>query len=88
MKITIHLPDDLIQQANEAVLEARTTLNGFIENALRKALAKRQDGKPWRELKLTTFGAGGLLPGVNLNNSSAPQDIMEPPDEIRKKLSG
>ena len=88
MKIVIDLPDDLIQQANKAALEAATTLNGFIESALRQALAKRQDGKPGREFKLTTSGSGGLLPGVNLDDSSALQDIMEPPEEIRKKLMG
>jgi hypothetical protein len=51
-------------------------------------LEKRQDGKPGREFKLTTYGSGGLLPGVNLHDSSALQDIMEPPEEIRQKLMG
>jgi hypothetical protein len=88
MKITFDLPDDLIQQANKAALEAKTTLAGFLESALREALAKRQDGNPRREFKVTTFGTGGLFPGVNLDNSSALQDIIEPPDEIRKKLNG
>lgn len=88
MNITIDLPDELFQQASDAALEARTTLNGFIESALRQALAKRQDAKPGREFKLTTSGSGGLLPGVNLDDSSALQDIMEPPEEIRKKLMG
>jgi hypothetical protein len=88
MKIMIDLTDDLVQQANKAALEAKTTLDGFIENALREALAKRQVRKPGSEFKVTTFGSGGLLPGVNLDNSSALQDIMEPPDEIRKKLIG
>jgi hypothetical protein len=88
MRTTINLPDDLILQAKIAALEAKTTLNGFIENALREALAKRKNRKHGREFEVTTFGSGGLLPGVNLDNSSALQDIMEPPDEIRKKLNG
>jgi len=88
MKITIDLPDTLIQQANKAALEAKTTLSVFIENALRESLVKRQDERPRREFKVTTYGSGGLLPGVNLDKSSALQDIMEPPDEIRKKLNG
>jgi hypothetical protein len=88
MKITIDLPDDLIQQANKAALEAEITLNAFLENALREALAKRHYGKPGREFKLTTSGSRGVLPGVNLDDSSALQDIMEPPEEIRKKLMG
>jgi hypothetical protein len=88
MKITIDLPDDLIQQANKAALGADTTLTGFVETALREILSKRQDGKPRREFKVITYGSGGLLPGVNLDNSSELLDIMEPPDEIRKKLNG
>ena len=51
MKIRIDLPDNLMQQANKAALEAKMTLDGFIENALRQWLAKRQDGKSGRELK-------------------------------------
>jgi metal-responsive CopG/Arc/MetJ family transcriptional regulator len=88
MKITIDLPDNLIQQANKTALEADTTLTGFIETALREALAKRQDGKPRREIKVITYGSSGLLPVVNLDNSSELLDIMEPPNEIRKKLNG
>jgi hypothetical protein len=88
MRITIHLPDDLIERAKNAALEADTTLSGFIENALREAMARWQNKKPGREIKLTTSGHGGLLPGVNLDDSSATLDIMEPPDELRKKYLG
>jgi hypothetical protein len=88
MKITIHLPDDLIERAKKAALEADTTLGGFIENALQEALARRRNGKRGREFKVITYGHGGVLPGVNLDDSSALQDIMEPPEEIRKKLMG
>jgi hypothetical protein len=41
-----------------------------------------------REFKWATSGTGGLLPGLNLDDSSALLDLMEPPDEIRKKLNG
>ena len=88
MKITIHLPDDLVERAKKTALEADTTLTGFIENALREALSRRRHNKPGREIKLTVSGYGGLFPGVNLDDSSATLDIMEPPDELQKKLLG
>jgi hypothetical protein len=88
MKITIHLPDDLIQRATKAALETNTTLTGFIESALREALARRKSGDAGREFKVATYGYGGLQPGVNLDDTSALLDIMEPPNEIWKKLTG
>lgn len=88
MKITIHLPDDLIKRAKRAALLADTTFSGFIERALQEALVRRQHGKMRREFKSITYGHGGVLPGVNLDDSSALQDMMEPPEEIRKKLKG
>jgi hypothetical protein len=88
MIITIDLPDDLVQRAKKAALGAKTSLDDIIENALQLALTKQYHGKNGREFKVIASGSGGLLPGVNLDNSSELQDIMEPPDEIRKKLNG
>jgi hypothetical protein len=88
MKITINLPEDLTRRAKEAALDSDMTLAGFIENALQEALARRRNGKRGREFKVITYGHGGVLPGVNLDDSSALQDIMEPPEEIRKKFMG
>jgi hypothetical protein len=41
-----------------------------------------------REFKIITYGTGGLFSGVNLDDTSALLDIMDPPEEIRKKLIG
>jgi hypothetical protein len=87
-EVTIQLPGDLIERVKKAALMASTTLKGFIERALRNALGRRQNGKIGREFKVITYGHGGVRPGVNLDDSSALQDIMEPPEEIRDKLIG
>jgi hypothetical protein len=47
-----------------------------------------RDEETGREFKVSTYGCGGLLPGVNLDDTSALLDIMEPPEEFRKKLMG
>jgi hypothetical protein len=88
MKISIKLPEDLVQRAKMAASESDMTLVEFIETALRVSLVERQDGKPGREFRVNASGSGGLLPGVNLDDTSALLDIMDPPEEIRKKLIG
>ena len=81
MRTTINLPDDLILQAKKAALEADTTLTEIIGDALREALAKRRRKKPQKEFKLITYGKGGVLPGVDLDDTSALLDIMDGLDD-------
>ena len=76
MRTTINLPDDLILQAKKAALDTGTTLTEIIANALREALVKRRSKKARREFKVITSGSGGLLPGVDLDDTSALLDIM------------
>ncbi len=77
MRTTINLPDDLILQAKKAALEADTTLTEIIANALREALAKRRQKRAKHDFKINASGKGGLLPGVNLDDTSALLDIMD-----------
>ena len=63
-------------------------LSELITNVLQKLRSRALRKRSRRVLKVTTYGRGGVLPGVNLDDSSALQDIMEPPEEIRKKLVG
>ncbi len=77
MRTTINLPDDLVTQAKKAALETDTTLTEIIANALREALAKRRRRKAARDFKIIASGRGGLLPGVDLDDTSALLDIMD-----------
>jgi hypothetical protein len=77
MRTTINLPDDLVLQAKRAALDADTTLTEIIANALRESLAKRQKKNTRRDFKIITSGSGGLLPGVDLDDTSALLDIMD-----------
>ena len=85
MRTTINLPDDLILQAKRAALEADTTLTEIIENALREALARRRNEKPKREFKINPSGRGGLMPGVDLDDTSSLLDIMDGIDDPRRR---
>ena len=77
MRTTINLPDDLILQAKKSALDANITLTEFIANALREALCKRRQNLPRKKFKIITYGEGGVLPGVDISDTSALLDIMD-----------
>jgi hypothetical protein len=85
MRTTINLPDDLIQRAKMAALESGTTLTEIIADALRESLADRNSKKSKRDIKIVTSGRGGLLPGVDLDDTSAVLDIMDGIDDLSRR---
>ena len=60
-------------------LESGTTVTAVITEALRERLARHSDrtSKPPAPLDLATTGEGGLLPGVDLDDSATLMDLME-----------
>jgi hypothetical protein len=78
MRTTIYLPDALLAQAKKLAAESRTTVTALIEDALRERLTRKRKTSRSLPAKLTTYGAGGLQPGVDLDDSAALLDLMEP----------
>ena len=76
MRTTIQLPDELLDQARRLALDSGATLTSIIEGALRERLA-RSSAPSARPVKLTTFGALGLQPGVDLDDGANLLDLME-----------
>ena len=52
------------------------TLGAVIEDALRQSLAARKESAG-RRVELPTFAGDGVLPGVDLDDTSALIDLME-----------
>lgn len=78
MRTTLRLPDDLLRQVKRLAADTDRTMTQVIEIALRDLLARRpQREKGRRPVRLPTYGSGGLLPGVNLDDSAALLEIME-----------
>jgi hypothetical protein len=77
MRTTVRLPDELLAEAKKAAAEGRTTLNAVIEDAVRAALARRGGGAPPQPVRLTTFGRGGVRPGIDLDDSASLLEAME-----------
>ena len=76
MRTTIQLPEELLAEAKHAATTSRRTLTQVIEDALREALARRKQHVR-QPVDLPVFGEGGLLPGVDLDDTSALLDLMD-----------
>lgn len=79
MRITVRLDDALLEQAKCEATRRSETLTALIEQGLRLVLAQsRPHEQRKRSVVLPTCRAGGgLLPGIDLNDSVTSLDIME-----------
>jgi len=77
MRTTVRLPDDLLNAARRRAVETGRTLTDVIEDALRAALARQERGAACAPIELPTYGSGGVLPGVDLDDTAALSDLME-----------
>jgi hypothetical protein len=78
MRTTVRLSDGLMNQIKREAEQRGETVTNLIEEGLRLVLAQSQQ-PPRRErviLPVSTAG-GGVLPGVDLNDSALLEDIME-----------
>jgi predicted transcriptional regulator len=76
MRTTIRLDDELLRRAKRHAIETGRTLNAVIEDALRAALQRRR-ATPADRAELPSSGAGGTLPGVDLDNTAALYDVLD-----------
>jgi hypothetical protein len=77
MRTTVRLDDDLLARAKAFAARTGRTLTAVIEDALRAALARERRRPREARPELPTFGSGGTLPGVDLDDSAALLDVME-----------
>ena len=76
MRTTIRLPDPLLREAKREAAKCGMTLTAIIEESLRARLA-RTTTEPRTRVRLTTTGRGGLLPGVDLDDTASLLDVMD-----------
>lgn len=77
MRTTIRIDDALLNEARKHAIETGRTLTAVIQDALREVLARKEHFQPPRSFKLPAHGSGGLMPGVDLDNTSDLLDLME-----------
>ena len=74
MRTTIRLDDALLRRAKAQAAANGIPLNDFIADAVRAAVAPRVEHRTPGELPV--FRGGRLLPGVDLDDTSALLDLM------------
>jgi len=78
MRTTVRLDDALLDRAKSEARLRHKTLTRLIEEGLQRVLAEPAGTKRRRKVVLPVGRkSGGVLPGVELDNSAALLDIMD-----------
>ena len=78
MRTTVRLDPALMAKAKEESARTGETLTAMIERGLRLVLARSRGSRPRTIIRIpASRAAGGLRPGVSLDDSAAILDIME-----------
>ena len=77
MRTTIRLDDALLRRAKAQAAASGRSLNDFISDAVRAALAPRGAKPSVAGVDLPTFRGRGLQAGVDLDDTAALLDLME-----------
>jgi len=76
VRTTLNISDDLLAEAKLVAVRTDRSVGAVVDDALRVLLRREQpaaDGSTWT---FPTSGAGGLQPGVNLDDREALADLL------------
>jgi hypothetical protein len=77
-RTTVRLPPDLVRRAKRKAAAEGRTLTALIEEGLRRVLSERPPaGKARRILPPVSTATGGLMPGIDLNETAALQETED-----------
>ncbi len=79
MRTTIRINDDLLQRAKKRAADEGRTLTSLIEDALTLIVAKPKASRRERVELPVSKASGGVLPGIDLNQSSDLEEVMNAP---------
>jgi hypothetical protein len=74
-RTTIRLPEDLMRRAKRKAAAQGRSLTALIEDAVRRAVQERAPEKPKRFALPVSKATGGPMPGIDLNDSAALQEL-------------
>ncbi len=75
-RTTVRLPQDLLSRAKRKAAAEGRTLTSLIEDGLRLVVAEnRKPGKAKRVLPRISKATGGLMPGIDISDSAALQEM-------------
>lgn len=77
MRTTVNISDDLLAEAKVLAVRTRRSLGDVVDDALRILLQRDlQRDSADQSWSFPTTGAGGLQPGVNLDDREAVADLL------------
>ena len=75
-RTTVRLPDDLIKRVKAKAASEGRTLTALIEEGLRRVISESPPGgRGGRVLPPVSSATGGVMPGIDLDDSAALQDL-------------
>ncbi|MEA2022772.1 MAG: DUF2191 domain-containing protein [Actinomycetota bacterium] len=77
MTTSISLDSGLLAAARVEAAATGVSLVAFVEEAIRREISARETTRRFPPRDLPVFAGDGLLPGVDLDNSSDVLDLME-----------
>lgn len=78
MRTTVRLDEGLLEQARREAARRGVTLTALIEQGLRMALRRPRPSRAERVQLPVSRATGGVLPGIDLNDSA---DLLDRMDE-------
>jgi hypothetical protein len=85
-RTTVRLPDDLIRRAKAKAAKEGRSLTALIEDGLRRVISERSPGdRSNRTLPPVSSATGGVMPGIDLDDSAALQDLEDRGDGGRMR---
>ena len=77
MRTTVSLDEDVLSEAKVLAQKSGQTLSNWIQDTVRERLARRAANPEFDRVILPTSGGGGVLPGVDLDNTASLLDTMD-----------
>jgi hypothetical protein len=77
VRTTLNIDEALLADYKQLAARSHRSLSSVIQDALRESLLRRYEGASAGRVKLPTFGHGGALPGVDLDDNVATRRILD-----------
>lgn len=74
-RTTVRLPDDLMRRAKRKAASEGRSLTELIEHSLRRVLREPPPARARRVMPPVSSASGGLVPGIDLDDSAALQEM-------------
>jgi len=89
MRTTLNIDETLLADFKQLAARSHRSLSSVIQDALRETLATRAKRDARAPVDLPVFrGAGGVLPGVDLDSNAALLDLMDEADRAHEQHHG